>query len=107
MRLASGVPAGVAVGLSGSSWPLSQSSGVYTATQATKGRAAYERHCAECHLADLEGVGRPGAGGRQFSQRVGRPARQRFAGHHQHLDAARASTAASATASISPSSPTS
>jgi len=29
--------------------------GLYTAAQASRGKAAYESHCAECHMADLGG----------------------------------------------------
>jgi mono/diheme cytochrome c family protein len=31
------------------------SDGVYTDAQATRGQAAYEKHCVRCHLADLGG----------------------------------------------------
>jgi quinoprotein glucose dehydrogenase len=35
--------------------PHSVKDGVYTAEQAARGRAVYNTHCAECHMADLAG----------------------------------------------------
>jgi len=35
--------------------PRSVKDGVYTAEQAARGRAAYNTHCAECHMTDLAG----------------------------------------------------
>ncbi|MFN7984285.1 MAG: c-type cytochrome [Vicinamibacterales bacterium] len=35
--------------------PTSVKDGLYSAEQATRGRAAYERACAECHMPDLAG----------------------------------------------------
>ena len=35
--------------------PTSVRDGLYSAEQATRGRAAYERACAECHMPDLAG----------------------------------------------------
>jgi mono/diheme cytochrome c family protein len=45
-RVEQGAPAG------SSTW-----SGVYTEGQATKGAAAYTKHCSECHLEDMAGDG--------------------------------------------------
>lgn len=45
-RVEQGAPAG------SSTW-----SGVFTEEQATKGAAAYAKHCSECHLEDLAGDG--------------------------------------------------
>src|SRR5438105_9797684 len=47
-------------------WP-SVWDGVYTASQATRGEAAYRSNCASCHGAALEGQGRnPPLTGRDF-----------------------------------------
>ena len=47
-------------------WP-SVWDGVYTASQATRGEAAYRANCASCHGAKLEGQGRsPALTGRDF-----------------------------------------
>ena len=47
-------------------WP-SVWDGVYTASQATRGEAAYRANCASCHGAKLEGQGRvPPLTGRDF-----------------------------------------
>ena len=41
--------------------------GVYTAEQATRGQAAYDRHCGSCHLEDLSGTDRgPALAGDSF-----------------------------------------
>ena len=66
MRLASGLTAGVAVALLGIVLAAQPSSGAYTAAQAAEGRAAYDRHCAECHLADLKGSAGPELAGASF-----------------------------------------
>ncbi len=51
------------VGRAQSSQPRTQWSGVYTSTQAAKGRVVYEAQCARCHGGDLQGMpwpdGRP------------------------------------------------
>ena len=48
-------------------WP-SVWDGVYTASQATRGEAAYRANCASCHGAKLEGQGRvPPLTGRDFN----------------------------------------
>lgn len=36
---------------------VSADSGIYTAEQASRGKAAYDEHCAECHHATLRGTG--------------------------------------------------
>ena len=40
--------------------------GSYTADQATRGEAVYDRHCTSCHLRDLSGSTGPGLAGPNF-----------------------------------------
>ena len=54
-------------GQEGAAWP-SVWDGVYTASQAMRGEAAYRANCASCHGANLEGQGRiPPLTGRDFT----------------------------------------
>lgn len=46
-----------AIALQAQQAPRSVWDGVYTADQAKRGEKLYEKHCAACHGADLEGVG--------------------------------------------------
>lgn len=66
MRPASALPGCAAVVILGIVLAGQQSNGVYTATQAANGQAAYEHHCAECHLADLKGSAGPELAGASF-----------------------------------------
>jgi quinoprotein glucose dehydrogenase len=58
-RVASVLVAGLTAGLGAAAQttppPRTLAAGVYTAEQAGRGRAAYQQHCAECHMADLAG----------------------------------------------------
>lgn len=47
----------------------SAASGVYTATQATRGQATFENNCSECHMSDLSGRAGPALKGDEFLER--------------------------------------
>src|SRR5262245_4933182 len=66
MRLAFGLLGGVASMILGIALRAQQSSGVYTGIQAANGQTAYDRNCAECHLADLKGSAGPELAGPNF-----------------------------------------
>jgi len=59
-------------GSTGSQQPPSLAPGVYTATQAQAGQAAYRQNCVGCHLADFRGSGdAPAVAGPDFTAKWG------------------------------------
>ena len=63
---------------------------VYTAEQATAGRAAYQASCASCHMPDLAGAQRSaGARRRELHEQLAQPHHARSVRVHPEHDAAR------------------